>query len=279
VTRGVAIAYAVGAFFALLTVGLFLWTTTTWWNEGSVYDLPGGSFWTQNSIIGLEFLFLVLGTAAILMAEFSRQGIKTESGGPLGFGTNRVDVSRRSYVSRVLWMLVPLLSWAAIVFVPLWASATGDPYETPEYGSPESMWYVIGANAVLAAGAFGVMVASFVKALFYDRAARLGRLDVAKKGPRKGLPVQPARGEALFALLSYQARLELVFAFLAVGTFGLLPYAFADPDGVPSYVPPLMIGAALALVVAVVIAANSWRSGRRLTAAESLVGGIAPTSN
>lgn len=278
-TRGVAIAYAVGVFFAVLTVGLFLWTATTWWNEGSLYDLPGGSFWTQNSIIGLEFLFLVLGMAAILMAEFSRQGIRTESGGPLGFGTNRVDVARRSYFSRVAWMVVPLVSWAAIVFVPLWASATGDPYETPEYGSPDGMWFVIGANAMLAAGAFGVMVASFVKAVFYDHAARLGRLERARKGKRKGLTAQPAPGEALFVLLSYQARLELILAFLAVGTVGLLPFAFADTDGVPGFVPAVMIGAAVVLVLALVIAANAWRSGRALTAAESLVGGVAPTSN
>ncbi|SKC59023.1 hypothetical protein ACUWEX_12180 [Okibacterium fritillariae] len=278
-TRGVAIAYAVGSFFALLTVGLFLWTTTAWWNEGSVYDLPGGRFWNQNSVIGLEFLFLVLGMAAILMAEFSRQGITTESGGPLGLGTNRVDVTRRRYFSRVAWMLVPLLSWAAIVFVPLWASATGDPYETPEYGSPESMWVVIAANAIIAAGAFGVMVASFVKAVFYDRAARLGRLERSKKGKRKGLTAKPARGEGFFALVSYQGRLELVLAFLAVGTLGLLPFAFADEEGVASYVPAVMIGAVVTLVIALVIAANSWRSGRALTAGESLVGGIAPASH
>ncbi|ONI65453.1 hypothetical protein ALI44B_00030 [Leifsonia sp. ALI-44-B] len=269
--RGVLVAYLIGAFFAALTVALFVWTTSTWWTEGYISVLPGGTFWNMNSIIGLEFLFLVLGTAAIMVGEFSGHGnLRAEKGGPIGLGTNKVDVTRRSYASRVLWMLVPLMSWAAIMFVPFVIISSGDPIDTPEFGSPEDMWWVIGANAFAAAGAFGAMLASFVKALFYDRAIRTGRL----ARTRKGQLAAPPAGSAFWRFASYQARLELVFGFIAVGTLGVMPYAMQD-DGQPGIV--LWVGgsAVVLAIVALVIAANSWRSGEKLTAGESMVGGIA----
>lgn len=289
--RAVPWLYAAAVGFAVLTLALFVGTATYWWFEGTPKVL--GVYWDSTGIIGGEFALLVLATAAFLIADFGRQDAITPQrrGGALGLGTNRVNVGRRSYLSRFLWMLIPLAMWALITYIPLWATTIGDRYERRILDPSSDLAWLIGANSFFAAGAFGVMVLSMIKALFYDWADRSGRIAARRPRPqpltqqkkRRGRrrtqssrPVvsPPPRDAAFWRGVSYFFRLELIAGFIFFGFLGALPLALSEGEGYPASELWAPIASGAIGLIGVIIAANSWRSGEPLTAAESLTAGV-----
>jgi hypothetical protein len=291
--RSVFWLYAVSVLFGLLTMILFVGSAAYWWFEGTPKVF--GEYWDYTGIIGGEFALAVLGTAAFMVADFTRQGAVTSqrTGGALGRGTNRVDVGRRSYLSRALWMLVPLSIWGAITFVPLWASSVGDEYERHHFDPSSNLGWLIGANAFFAAGAFGVMVMSMTKALFYDAAERSGRIAARRPRRQPGTPTNRRRRKkrggkhmqkpvyspeprdaAFWRGTSYFFRLELICGFILFGFLGVLPLALSEGEGYPPGELWAPIACGIIGVIGFIIAANSWRSGEPLTASESLTGGV-----
>jgi hypothetical protein len=290
-SRGIIGLHIAGSALSLAAVALFVGFC---WHSAQVSDRLFSL--DANAVIGIEFLLLMLATAAILIAQFSHRGRAAHNpeGGISGTGSNLVDVTRRSYLERVLWMLVPLTAWAAIFFTPLLIANSGQPWDWDAYHPGTYAEIVVVANAFAAAGVFGAMLLSLIKALCYDLADRLGltptRTTVVRKttngkgkkakgkgkGKTKVVTSWPngQRSSGLWLFLSYMWRLELVFGFIAVGFLGGLPYALVGGEGYPVADLWAPVTAAVLGAAALVIAANSWRSGEPLTAAESLTTGV-----
>jgi hypothetical protein len=286
VTRGIVWLYVAGSGLSLAAVALFVGFC---WHSARVSDRLFSL--DANAVVGIEFLLFTLATAAIMIAQFSHRGraARNPVGGISGTGSNLVDVARRSYLERVLWMLVPLTAWAAIFFTPLLIANSGQPWDWDVYHPGTYAEIVVIANAFAAAGAFGAMLLSLIKALCHDLADRLGLTPTrqtvvrkAKKGKGTGKTKTKVvtswpngqRSSGLWLFLSYMWRLELVFGFVAVGFLGCLPYALVGGEGYPTADLWAPITAAVLGAAAVVIAANSWRSGEPLTTAESLTTGV-----
>lgn len=279
-TRGIVWLYIIGSALSVLTVAVFVGFC---WHSAAVSDRLFS--WDANTVIGIEFLLLVLATAAIMIAEFShkaRAAVNPE-GGITGRGSNLVDITRRSYLERALWMLVPLVAWAAIFFTPLLILNSEQSWDWDAYQPAGNAEIIVIANAFTAAGCFGAMLFSLIKAIGYDIADRLGLMPVRRvvmtKGKRPKRKVvthwptaQPSSQFWLF--VSYMWRLDLIFGFIAVGFLGALPYALVGGGGYPAADLWAPIAAAVLGVAALVIATNSWRSGEPLTAAESLTVGV-----
>lgn len=271
--KAAVIGYVAGAASVVLAAILVGSTILSRWNGVSVSGPFAGSAGAR-TLIGVEFLLLVIAAAAFLLAEFSRRGaLATREGGLLGVGTNTVSLRRISTPVRLLWMLVPILLWAGMSLVPLalafsGPTAPGEPIRTgPAYDSGSVLWLLITVNAAGAAGAFGAMLASLVKALAYDHAARRG---VLAWNP-DGTLLRPRQSSGLWTALAYHARLDLIAGFIATAALGCLPFALAETGPERSgLVLASVVTAVIAGACALLVALNAWRSGRALTAGESL---------
>lgn len=282
-TRGILWLYIAGSVLLLLTVAVFV---AFCWHSATVSDRLFSL--DANAIIGIEFLLLTLATAAIMIAEFSLKASSAvdPDGGLYGRGSTHVDVPRRSYLERVLWMLVPLTAWAAIFFTPLLIVNADQTWDWNAYQPATYAEIVVIANAFTAAGSVGVMLFSLIKAVGYDTADRLGltprRMLVTKPGkkgrkPRRKVVTQwptPQRYSGFYTFVSYMWRLDLIFGFIAIGFVGTLPYTLVRGEGYPVADLWAPISAAVIGVAGLVIATNSWRSGEPLTAGESLTTGV-----
>ena len=282
-TRGIMWLYIVGSLLSLLTVAVFV---AFCWYAAATRDRLFS--WDANAVIGIEFLLLTLATAAIMIAEFSNKASSAvdPDGGLYGRGANHVDVPRRSYLERVLWMLVPIIAWTAIFFTPLFIANADQSWDWNAYRPGTYDEIVVIANAFAAAGSFGVMLFSLIKAIGYDTADRLGltprRMLVTKQGkkgkkPRRKVVTQwptPQRYSGFFTFVSYMWRLDLIFGFIAIGFVGTLPYTLVHGEGYPAADLWAPISAAVLGIAGLAIATNSWRSGEPLTAGESLTTGV-----
>lgn len=282
-TRGIMWLYIAGSALSLLTVAVFV---AFCWHSAAVSDRLFSL--DANAIIGIEFLLLVLATAAIMIAEFSHKASSAvvPDGGIYGRGANHVDVPRRSYLERVLWMLVPITAWAAIFLTPLLITNADQVWDWNAYQPATYAEIVVIGNAFTAAGCFGAMLFSLVKAIGYDAADRMGltpRRTLVTKPGKKGRKARrkvvtqwpsPQRYSGLWTFVSYMWRLDLIFGFIAVGFVGTLPYTLVHGEGYPSSDLWAPIAAAIIGVAGLAIATNSWRSGEPLTAGESLTTGV-----
>jgi hypothetical protein len=245
---------------------------------GELADLPGG-FWTPDHVLITGFILIVFASACFILAELSRRGRiqQDRDGGMFGFGANRSETGRVSVGVRLFWIAVGLVTWGALVPLPL---VLGN-----YYYAEADLWMIVSGYGFVTAGMVGVMITSLVKAAFHDRAVADGRFvhlsEATGKKPKKRLPA----GQKFWHAWSYQMRIELWAGFAAGAAFGLVPLALAETGtdcswgfadcvaGIPSLVLSTVVTGVVLAIGAVLLASQTWRSGEHLTAAESMASG------
>jgi len=243
-----ATLYAIGLVLVAVAVGLLAWFLALTAARGHLEDLVQGKDWGSN-LVAAPFLVLMVAAAPLFLAEYTRRGQwRSRDRKFLQGGSNVVVLRPLSLWARLLWLVVAIAAWYVLIPYPV---AVSDVHS-------DEFWMLLTAYGFFAAGMVGAILGSLLKRVTYDRLAHAfgGRVKRA------------SASQIFWRMVSYQFRLELVFAFLCTALLGMLPLAARDDDPVAA---AWLVGLAAACgVLALVGIFSAWRSGKALYSLESV---------
>ncbi|MFF1572830.1 hypothetical protein ACFVWR_08790 [Leifsonia sp. NPDC058292] len=243
-----ATLYAIGLALVAVALALLVWFLLLTADRGHLEDLVGGEDWGSN-LVAAPFLVLMVAAAPLFLAEYTRRGQwRSRNRTFLQGGSNVVLLRPLALWARLLWLLVALAAWFVLIPLPVATSAVrGDEF-----------WMLLTAYGFFAAGMVGAILGSLLKRATYERLASAFGARVKRA----------SRSQIFWRMVSYQFRLELIFAFLCTALLGMLPLTVRDDDPVAA---AWLIGLAAGCgVLAIVGILNAWRSGKALYSLESV---------
>lgn len=259
--------YAVGlglAGVALIVFGYLAWFTL---NGGDLRDFASGEEWGDN-LVAAPMLILMLASAPLALAEYTRRGQwSSRDRGFIEGGSNVIQLKPLTMWARLLWIVLAVAVWGALIQVPVALSIGEDAFAD----ASETLWPLLITYGLFASGMAGVMLFSLIKRLTYDSLAARHQDDI----------VHGSGSQLFWRFVSYRFRFELWFAFLSgliLGTLPLVSLAAMDDCYTENCVPVpdqavlvlVAVGAAGFAALALIGCLNAWRSGKSLYSAESV---------
>ncbi|WP_158865635.1 hypothetical protein [Leifsonia sp. AG29] len=240
--------YALGGGLVVVALALLGWFLAVTAGGASLEHLVGKD-WGRN-LVAAPFVVLMIAAAPLFLAEYTRRGDwSSRARRGLRGGSNTVTLRPLRTWSRLLWLVVAIAAWAALIPVPL-ALVSGRDAFRPD----DEFWMLLDAYGLFAAGMAGAIVGSLLKRASYDALARRGTV-------RRG-----SASQEFWRQVSHRFRLELVLAFAAGALVGLLPVVAADASAALW----ITVAAAACAVLALAGILSAWRSGEPLYRLESL---------
>lgn len=249
---GVGIVMLIGA------LGLLAWLATEAFRGVDLSSLFAGE--SGPRVVAAPGVVLLLASVPLFIGEMLRRS-RTDIV-PRNVDELRPGRTPRRFASvvfratnpfwRLVWLVPPAAAYVLLIAVPVWVlEQSGAPGDTARVAS-DDFWLISGFYGFLAAGFIGIMAASLLKSVTYDRLA-VGRM--------------PGRREQrVWHVLCTRWRLDSWLAFVGVGIFGVLPLLWQDaysgqkPFDDTALLVMSLVAAALSLL-AVVVVLLSWRSG------------------
>lgn len=252
--------YVVGSVFVAIGVTFLAVITLHGLNGGELGTVLPFSQSAASDLAAPAVMFL-LAFCALIIAELMRRSTwESRDRSFIRGGSTATQMSPTKLRFALVWMLLPLVAWALLVAVPLAAFGSDSELGEKLRATGSEFWQVLQFYGFLMAAVFGIMVVSLVKraayALYDYRAA-------------------PTSGRTFWTMVSAQWRAESWLGAIGFGVLGIVGFLWQDalaqdhPFDQTAFTVLLLV-AGISITLAVVTAANAWRSGEPFGAAESV---------
>jgi hypothetical protein len=251
---------SVGALALLIGIGAIAWLLNLTVNDNSISSVFPDDV-AGTSTIAFPTLMAFLALTGFIFGQFAARG-KWGTGADaqastFAKGSFRVELRPISVALHTLFLLLALLAWALVMLLPVVADAQGTVVIPVGSSAAEQFWFTVTVYGLLT-GAIAAMVAvSLLKKLTYTKALQRNASYIIDRSP----------SQQMWRKYSHIWRAELGIAGAGGGALGLSPLG-VHLDSAAYGFGALGIGLAL-LIIAVLVALNSWRSGLPVERVES----------
>lgn len=256
--------FAVGLTFALAGIGVLVWLLAITFGGSSLASLqPAGD--TRTNYASYPAVLFLFSGVALFLGEMFRRGRGLRQSKPGGV----VSVEMRSIAlwAHVAWLLIPVSVYIILVIVPVALESQSTALGRALRGVSPDFWFLTGFHGVAAAGVAGVILASLLKRLTFDRLAALS-------------PTPSRRSRIFWATVSAQWQASTWLSFAGVCLLAGIPLLSHDALGSAHYdesaLTILLWTGTVLTVLAVVTVLNSWRSGLNRGSAVGVSGTAEP---
>lgn len=246
---------AVALLAAIAAVAALLWFTNQDVSIGDVFEDDRSGTMT----IAVPFLLLVLSMIGFFFGQFASRGRwgMGENTSTWSSGTFRVVLRPISVGLHIVFFLLAIVAWLLVLPLPVLLQSAGTIGTDVGSSAAEQFWFTVVVYGVVTGAIAAVVGVSLVKKLTYNRLLERGRDAIVDGSP----------SQVAWRRFSHIWRGELMIAALGGAALGLSPLGI-HLDSITYGLALAAAGAGL-IVVSVVIALNSWRSGLPVERVES----------
>lgn len=246
---------AVALLAAIAAVAALLWFTNQDVSIGDVFEDDRSGTMT----IAVPFLLLVLSMIGFFFGQFASRGRwgMGENTSTWSSGTFRVVLRPISVGLHIVFFLLAIVAWLLVLPLPVLLQSAGTIGTDVGSSAAEQFWFTVVVYGVVTGAIAAVVGVSLVKKLTYNRLLERGRDAIVDGSP----------SQVAWRRFSHIWRGELMIAALGGAALGLSPLGI-HLDSITYGLAFAAAGAGL-IVVSVVIALNSWRSGLPVERVES----------
>lgn len=246
---------SVALLLAAAVVGAILWFTNQNIAIGDVFEEDRAGTTT----VSIPFLVLLLSLIGFFLGQFATRGRwgVGENTSVFSSGTFRVVLRPISVPLHAAFLSLAILAWALILLLPVLLDSSESLGASEGSTAARHFWLTVVFYGLVSGAIVAVIGVSLVKKLTYNGRLERGRDSV----------VEGSSSQVAWRLFSHIWRGELMIAALAGGALGLAPLGFHLDSA--AYGLSFAAAGIVLLVISVILALNSWRSGLPVERVES----------